>query len=273
MDRAQLADFLRARREALQPEDVGLLRGPVRRTSGLRREEVAVLAGMSVDYYNRIEQQRGSMPSEQMLAGLARGLRLTLAERDHLFRLAGHAAPVRRIRDDHPSPVMMRIVASLADVPALLFSQFGEVLLQTRPAVALLGGDWTRFSGLSRYLVYRWFVEPAMRDLYPIEDHPLRGRVFVADIRAAYSADPGGKAGEIVAALLEVSAEFAAIWRRHEVDVVHHHDLKRYRHAELGELELYCQPVLDRDQSHELLVFTAVPGSPSQEKLRMLAAV
>ena len=94
-DRAQLADFLRTRREALQPEDVGLPRGPRRRAAGLRREEVAQLVGMSADYYGRLEQQRGPQPSVQMLQAIARGLHLSRAERDHLFRLAGHPAPTR----------------------------------------------------------------------------------------------------------------------------------------------------------------------------------
>ena len=106
MDRAQLADFLRTRREALQPEDVGLPRGPRRRTGGLRREEVAALCGMSTDYYGRLEQRRGPQPSDQMLAAMARGLRLTLAERDHLFRLAGHDVPRPRgpARPRQPGP-------------------------------------------------------------------------------------------------------------------------------------------------------------------------
>ncbi|MEU2056358.1 helix-turn-helix transcriptional regulator [Streptomyces bungoensis] len=272
MDRALLADFLRARREVLQPEDVGLPRGSRRRTGGLRREEVAALAGMSVDYYSRIEQQRGPVPSEQVLAGLARGLHLTLSERDYLFDLAGHSAPRRVLRDDHVSPTMMRIIERLADTPALVMSRFHETLLQTRPAVALLG-DYTRFSGLSRYLIYRWFTDPAQRDLYPVEDHGLRGRVFTADLRAAYTADPTGRAGDIVAALLEASQEFTEVWRLHEVDVTHHNDLKRYRHPELGELELYCQRLVDPDQAQELLVFSATPGSPSYEKLQLLPAV
>ncbi|MDH6435161.1 transcriptional regulator with XRE-family HTH domain [Streptomyces sp. SAI-144] len=272
MDRALLADFLRARREVLQPEDVGLPRGPRRRTGGLRREEVAALAGMSVDYYSRIEQQRGPMPSEQVLAGLARGLHLGLSERDHLFDLAGHSAPRRVLREDHVSPTMMRIVERLADTPALVMSRFNETLLQTRPAIALLG-DYTRFTGMSRYLVYRWFTDPAQRELYPVEDHALRGRVFIVDLRAAYTADPQGRAGEIVAALLATSAEFAEVWRLHEVDVTHHNDLKRYRHPELGELELYCQRLIDPDQAQELLVFSATPGSPSYEKLQLLPAV
>ncbi|MFE9009572.1 helix-turn-helix domain-containing protein [Streptomyces sp. NPDC007875] len=272
MDRALLADFLRARREVLQPEDVGLPRGSRRRTGGLRREEVAALAGVSVDYYSRIEQQRGAMPSEHVLAALARGLHLSLSERDYLFDLGGHPAPRRVLREDHVSPTMMRIVERLSDTPALVMSRFGEALLQTRPAVALLG-DYTRFSGLSRYLVYRWFTDPAQRDLYPVEDHALRGRVFTVDLRAAYTAEPQGRASEIVAALLEVSPEFAEVWRLHEVDVTHHLDLKLYRHRELGELELYCQRLVDPDQAQELLVFSATPGSTSYEKLQLLSAV
>ena len=104
-------------------------------------------------------------------------------------------------------------------------------------------------------------TDPAQRAIFPPEDHALRGRVFTVNIRAAYTADPTGTAGEIVDALLAVSPEFAEVWRRHEVDVTHHHDLKRYRHPELGELELY-----DR----RLLVFSAQPGSPSDEKLQRL---
>jgi transcriptional regulator with XRE-family HTH domain len=192
VDRALLADFLRARRQALQPEDVGLPRGPRRRTGGLRREEVAALAGMSADYYGRIEQQRGPMPSVPILAALARALQLNATEQDHLFALGGHSAPRRVMVDDRASPTMRRIIERLSDTPALVFSQFGETLLQTRPAMALLG-DFTRFSGMSRYLVYRWFTDPATRELYPPEDHPERGRVFTAEIRAAYTADPRGR--------------------------------------------------------------------------------
>ncbi|MGW3094992.1 helix-turn-helix transcriptional regulator [Streptomyces sp. NPDC001102] len=273
MDRALLADFLRARREALQPEDVGLPRGQRRRTGGLRREEVAALAGMSADYYSRIEQQRGPAPSERMLVALARALRFNQSERDHLFILGGIPAPRRILRDDYVGPTMLRIVAGLSDVPAIVLSRLGEALLQTRPAVALLG-DYTQYSGMSRYLVYRWFTgDPRVRGLYPVEDHPIRGRVFAAEIRDAYTADPTGKAGEIVAALLEVSSEFANIWRLHEVGVTHHHDLKRYLHPELGELELYAEMLLDPEQCQTLLVFTAVPGSPSHDKLQLLTAL
>jgi hypothetical protein len=117
MDRAQLADLLRTRREALQPEDVGLPRGSRRRTGGLRREEVAAMSGVSTDYC-RIEQQRGAIPSEQVLSAIAAALRMTLDERDHLFRLAGHAVPRRLVDSDDINPGMMRILDRLKDTPA-----------------------------------------------------------------------------------------------------------------------------------------------------------
>ena len=271
MDRAQLADFLRIRREALQPEDVGLPRGARRRTGGLRREEVAALCGMSVDYYSRIEQQRGPQPSEQMLAAIARGLHLSLDERDHLFRLGGHAAPQRILRDDHISPGMMRIVDRLGDTPASVISRYGETLLQTRMAVALFG-DETRYTGLSRSVVYRWFTDPATRLHYPPEDHPTHARIFTAQLRGVYATAPNGRAGELVDTLLATSPDFAAVWASHEVGFTHL-DRKRILHPELGELSLYCQTLLDPEQSQALLVFTAVPGSPSHEKLQLLAAV
>jgi transcriptional regulator with XRE-family HTH domain len=162
MDRPELADFLRIRRQALQPEDVGLFRGPRRRTSGLRREEVAELCGMSVDYYARLERGNGPQPSEQMAAALARGLRLSLAERDHLFLLAGHNAPQRILRSDHVSPGLMRVLDRLDDTPAQIMGGLGETLVQTRLARAL-PGDQTQFTGLARSAVYRWFTDPASR--------------------------------------------------------------------------------------------------------------
>jgi transcriptional regulator with XRE-family HTH domain len=272
MDRAQLAAFLRTRREALQPEDVGLPRGPRRRTGGLRREEVAALCGMSADYYSRLEQQRGPHPSEQMLAAIARGLHLSLAERDHLFRLAGHSAPERVHRADHISPGTMRILDRLADTPAQVMSSLGETLRQTRPAVALLGDD-SRWTGMARSLVYRWYTDPRARRVYPEEDHPMHGRVFTAQLRAAYTRDgKQSRAAAVVAALLQASPEFAAVWADHDVGLGHQ-DRKRIVHPELGLLDLHCQTLIDADQSQTLLVFTAVPGTESYEKLQLLTVI
>ncbi|MFD0522117.1 helix-turn-helix transcriptional regulator [Paractinoplanes durhamensis] len=231
-----------------------------------------MLAGISADYYSRLEQRRGPMPSEQVLGALARGLKLSPSEREHLFALGGHSAPRRVQRDEEASPSMRRIVEGLADAPVIVFSRFGEALLQTPAAIALFG-DFTRFEGMSRYLVYRWFTDPAQRAIYPPEDHSLRGRVFTVDIRAAYTADPSGTAGEIVEALLAVSPEFAEVWRLHEVDVTHHHELKRYRHPQLGELELHSRRLTDPDEGQDLLVFLPEPGSPSEAKLQRLLSM
>jgi transcriptional regulator with XRE-family HTH domain len=272
VDRVQLADFLRKRREALQPEDVGLPRGPRRRTTGLRREEVAALCGMSTDYYTRLEQQRGPQPSESMLAAIARGLHLSLDERDHLFRMAGHGTPPRTALGDHVSPGLMRILDRLHDTPAQIMTGLGETLRQTPLAVALFG-DETRFTGLERAFVYRWFTDPASRRVYPAEDHELRGRMFTADLRAAYSRDGvRSRAGTYVEALLRESSEFAALWEEHEVGFPRD-DVKRLLNPEVGELELHCQMMYDADQSRILLVFTATPGSASYEKLRLLAVI
>lgn len=270
MDRAQLADFLRSRREALQPEDVGLPRGARRRTGGLRREEVAALCGMSADYYGRIEQQRGPHPSEQMLAAIARGLHLTVEERDHLFRLAGHTAPQRARRGDHVNPGMMRILDRLDDTPAQVMTMLGETLIQTRLARVLLG-DETRFTGLSRSMVYRWFTDPASRTLYPPEDHDLHGSIFVAQLRETYTREGrDSRAQPVIDALLAASPDFAALWSAHTIGVSYR-DLKRLQHPDVGRLELHCQTLLDPDQSQVMLVFTAVPGSESYERLQLLS--
>src|SRR5436190_17175016 len=129
MDRAALADFLRRRREALQPGDVGLPAGVPgrRRTPGLRREDVAALAAMSTDYYTRLEQQRGPQPSEQMLASLARALRLSDDERDYLFLVAGRNAPSPQFTSTHVAPALQRVLDRLNDTPALILSNLGEI--------------------------------------------------------------------------------------------------------------------------------------------------
>src|SRR6187402_2226954 len=270
MDRAQLADFLRRRREVLQPEDVGLRRGSRRRTSGLRREEVAGLSDMSVDYYSRLEQGRGPQPSEQMLAAMARGLRLTLDERDHLFRLAGHTAPARALRSDHISPGIMRVLDRLADTPAQVMTELGETLAQT-PAARALFGDETRYEGFMRSVGYRWFVDPSARNVYPTEDHAMHSREFTADIRRVYAKyGARSRADAMVDALLVESEEFATLWEAHEVRSTHARE-KRVQHPEVGVMELQCQFLIDPEQGQTLLVLTATPGTESYDLLQLLS--
>lgn len=271
MDQGQLADFLRSRREGLTPEDVGLPPGVRRRTAGLRREEVAALAAISTDYYSRMEQQRAAQPSLEVLASLARALRLSPDERDHLFRLAGHNAPARTFAGEHVSPATMRILDRLQDTPAQVMSSLGETLVQTPAARALLG-DETRYEGFARSVVYRWFADDGARQVYPVEDHARVGRSFVAGARLAHARDGAtSRAAQIVNDLLGRSTEFAELWKRH--DVTQPPDFqKRIVHPRLGLLEVQCQSLHDPIQLHTLLVFTAEPGTPSHAKLAALGA-
>ncbi|WP_125776571.1 helix-turn-helix transcriptional regulator [Antribacter gilvus] len=274
MDRAALADFLRRRREALQPSDVGLVPGPRRRAPGLRRDDVAALAGMSVDYYARLEQQRGPQPSEQMLAALTRALRLTVEERDYLFRLAGHGVPRRVPLDAHVAPALLRVFDRLEGTPAMILSSLGEPLVQNRLAAALFG-DASQYSGFERSGIYRWFTDPSSRAVYPQEDHERQGRNQVASLRAAYGAAEGGagsRAGRLVAVLLERSTEFRTLWGLHEV-ARRFEQHKTLVHPELGRIDVDCQALFTEDQSQALLVLTPSPGSEGEEKLRLLAVL
>ncbi|MEV6597952.1 helix-turn-helix transcriptional regulator [Actinoplanes sp. NPDC051346] len=272
MDRAALADFLRRRRAELRPGDVGLPAGARRRAPGLRREEVAALAAMSTDYYTRLEQQRGPQPSDQMLASLAVALRLSTGERDYLFRAAGRHAPSPVSTSSHVAPALLRVLDRLDDTPALILSQLGETLVQNRMAAALFG-DRSGDTGLDRCDVYRWFTRPGERLRYPEHDRERQSRAQVANLRAAYgSMGPRSRAGDLVRALQKASAEFAALWERHEVSQ-RFHDHKVLLHPELGAIEVDCQVLFTEDRSQVLLVLTAPPGSEGHEKLRLLAVV
>lgn len=272
IDRTGLAAFLRVRREALQPEDVGLPRGRRRRTSGLRREEVAALCHMSTDYYARLERERGPHPSEQMLAAIAQGLHLSLDERDHLFRLGGHAPPSRGTTSEHVGPGLLRILDRLEDTPAEIVTELGETLRQTPLGVALTG-DLTAYAGPMRSLGYRWFADPATRARYAEEDHAQLSRLFASGLRELVGLrGPGSRAADLARRLEQQSAEFRALWETHEVGV-RPGETKRFRHPEVGLLELSCQSLVDPDQGHHLLVYTAAPGSESADRLRLLAVL
>lgn len=209
LDRAGLAEFLRLRRQSLQPEDVGLPRGQRRRASGLRREEVALLCHMSSDYYSRIERERGPQPSGPMVAAIAQGLHLSLDERDHLFRLAGHAPPPRGESGTHLSPGLLRIVDRLGDTPAEIVTELGETLRQTALGVALTG-DLTQFSGPARSIGYRWFTDPGTRERYDPKDHDHLSRLFASSLRGVVILrGPDSRAATLAGALHDRSVSSA----------------------------------------------------------------
>ncbi|MFF3885669.1 helix-turn-helix transcriptional regulator [Streptomyces sp. NPDC001914] len=272
MDREALAEFLRRHREALRPEDVALPSGARRRAPGLRREEVASLAVMSTDYYTRLEQRRGPQPSEQMLASLARALRLTDDERAYLYRIAGRNAPATLSAHTHVAPALLRVLDHLDDTPAMILTDLGEALVQNRMAIALFG-DASRHTGLARSAIYRWFTDPVERSLYPEDDHERQSRAQVANLRAAHGLrGPGSRAGTLVRTLQRASAEFAELWDRHEV-AQRFQDHKTLLHPEMGPIELDCQALFTEDQSQTLLVLTAPPRTEGHEKLRLLAVL
>jgi transcriptional regulator with XRE-family HTH domain len=269
VDRVRLAQFLRSRREALRPEDVGLPARRPGRTPGLRRDEVAELSGISTGYYTRLEQPRGPLPSAQVVAAVARGLRLDAAEHDHLLLLSGHAPPPPVDRPE-VSLGLRRIFDRLQDEPSLIVDDVGETLLQTPPARALLG-DETQYTGLMRSRVYRWFTDPEERRQTPPEDHADHSRTLVAKLtHAAAVSGPGSRADGIVARLRDTSPEFEELWREHPV-AGPYCATKRMLHDEVGEIVLHGQTLLDPELAQALTVFTADPGSESERRLARLS--
>jgi transcriptional regulator with XRE-family HTH domain len=272
MHKKELADFLRRRRETLRPADVGLSAGPRRRTGGLRREEVAQLAGMSTDYYTRLEQQRGPQPSLQLATALGRALRLTLDERDHLFSLIGHNAPARFQHSEHVSPTLLRVLDRLHDTPALVLTDLADILAQNPLSIALTT-DQTRFTGLARSAYYRWFTDPAERRFYPAEDHTHLGRTHAARLRAALTTGSDThRAARIVAELEQRSPEFVSIWQRQEV-AQRFDDHKSFVHPELGRIDVDCEFLYAENRAQTLIVLTTRPGTESHTKLQLLSVI
>jgi transcriptional regulator with XRE-family HTH domain len=271
-NRAALADLLRTRRLRLAPADVGLPPGIRRRTPGLRRDEVASLAAISSDYYTRLEQQRGPNPSVAVLAALARALRMTDDERDHLFHLAGQVPPVRHVASSHVSPGLLHVVDRLVDTPAFVVNDLNETVLQNSMSIAV-SGDALSFTGRDRNYTWRWFTNLAGRARFPEEDWPIHSHTHVADLPATY-----GRRGEdadvrsLVDDLLAASPEFATLWAEHEV-AVRRADAKRIIHPEVGLLDLLCETLASAVDGQTLVVLFPRPGSDAREKLELLRVI
>lgn len=269
----ELGAFLRSRRDRIRPADVGLPAGPRRRVPGLRRDEVAQLAGASVDYYNELERGAGSQPSEQMIAALARALRLTADERDYLYRLADRPVPAPGGAASHVHPGMLDLLHRMPSTPAQVITDLHVTLVQNPLAVALLG-DHSGFRGARASFVHRWFTEADARRLYPEADHAAQSRAFVADLRAAAARRDAKDAGatSVIRSLRDTSSEFAALWADHDV-AFRRDDRKRIRHPALGLVEVNCLNLFSEDGRQRLLWFTPALGTDSADLLDLLAVL
>lgn len=270
MDRQQLGDFLRSRRERLRPADVGLPAGQRRRTPGLRREEVAQLAAMSTDYYTRLEQARGPQPSRAVLTGLARALRLSDDERAHLFHLAGEPpqppGPSQDVR-----PGVLHLLDRLDDAPALVIDAKYQVLAWNALAAALIT-DFSALPPRDRNLVRRRFLAGA-NSRYTPEETDQFAREIVADLRAAsarYPADPDIAA--LIAELLAASPEFARLWSEHEV-AIQRGLCKTIHHPLVGPLSLHSEVLVIPEHDQRIIIYTAQPGTPSHNALQLLKVI
>src|SRR5215468_5775807 len=270
LNRDDLATFLLSRRHRLQPADVGLPDVGRRRTPGLRRQEVAQLAGMSVDYYIRLEQARGPRPSRQVLAALARALMLTADEREYLFRVAGESPPEAAGPSREVSPGIRNLIDSLHDTPAYVVDAKYDVLAWNTLATHFIG-DLSGFAESDRNMI-RWvFRLPASAVPWTDPDAVRFTRSTVADLRASYArypADPGIRS--LVTELLGSSPRFAEIWAEQDVQT-RRPLVKRVEHPMAGPLEFECQVLHIPDTGQRLITYCAAPGSPTQAAFRRLA--
>ncbi|MFF4507821.1 helix-turn-helix transcriptional regulator [Streptomyces sp. NPDC001401] len=271
MDKHELGAFLRSRRERLRPQDVGLPSGPRRRTPGLRREEIAVLAHISTEYYVRLEQGRAPRPSAEVLAGIAGALRLTDAESDHLHVLAGTAPARTRLHRRDVRPSILALLERLPQTAAFVMSAAFEVLAWNDLAAALME-DFDQLAPEDRNLARRAFAGPEHTDatLYGISDATEFRHHVVMSLQATlarYPTDPAVTG--LVDELCNASPDFARLWDRHDVQA-EPMLTKTFRHPVVGEVTVDCDTLTLTDRDQYLVLYSAPPGSPGAEALALL---
>ena len=269
---SELRDFLRSRRAKITPEEAGLPSQPgTRRVPGLRREEVAQLAGVSVDYYVRLERGRHLNVSASVLDAIARALRLDDLERGHLFRVARptHTRP-RPLPPQRVRPGLRLLLDGLTDVPALVYGRRMDVLATNDLARALYT-DFEALPARGRNMARLVFLDDHFRTLYADWEGAARG--VVASLRLYAGRHPHDPAlAELVGELSVQDADFRHWWADHDV-FQRTHGTKRYHHPIVGELVLGYEAFSPADDPEQTLgVSTAEPGSPSAERLKLLAS-
>lgn len=269
-----LGDFLRSRRARLQPGDAGLPPGPGnRRTPGLRREEIAALAGLSIDYYIRLEQGKETNPSGPILDGLARALQLNEEENAHLYALANHAAG-RTARGSPPAsrkvrPGVRQLLETVRPCPAYVLTRTSDLLAANPEALVLFPGlsDWRPER---RNTIRYTFFHPAARELFANWDRSAE--TTAAHLRALAAESPDDPAvTALIAELLDGSPEFNRLWQRHDVRQ-RRGEAKAFRHPQVGELTL-TNEVLYLADGQRMSVYQAEPGSRDHDALILLSII
>ncbi|MBL7260107.1 helix-turn-helix transcriptional regulator [Paractinoplanes lichenicola] len=274
MDKQALAAFLRGRRERVRPEDVGLPVGSRRRTPGLRREEVAQLAMISVDHYSRLEQGRGRHPSRAVLNGIARALRLSGQEQEHLFRLAGQTES--RTSDGPAEDVpagTLRLLDRMNDAGVVVINGACNVLAWN-PLAAALFEDFSALGSGDRNLVRRFFLHPdPSRRGYGMGPSPQFARAAVSYLRVAATRYPhNDEIRDLIRDLLAASTEFARLWHEQELHI-EHHSRQVIDHPAVGRLELDFEILTLPDRDQQVVLFTAEPDSPVYRALELLRVI
>ncbi|SED67624.1 Helix-turn-helix domain-containing protein [Streptomyces sp. Ag109_O5-10] len=271
-DTTEVGAFLKARRAELTPRAVGLPEaGQQRKVAGLRREEVAQLAAISVDYYTRLEQ--GRVPaSASVLAAVAAALRLDEDQQAYLYKIAGKtdARPRRRHSRQSPRPAMRRLLDQLTGTPAIVLGRYMDVLAWN-PAAAALYTDFGAIPVQQRNYVRLVFTDPVIRAMHTQWEHDARDAVAALRMEAASDPDRPELA-RLVGELAVLDPDFRVWWAEHRVNSATY-GTKRYRHRVVGDLILDCDTWTSPDGSGQrLMVLTAESGTPSDEALRVLAS-
>jgi transcriptional regulator with XRE-family HTH domain len=268
-----LGPTIRAWRDRLSPAATGLPAGRARRATGLRREELAELAGVSVDYVVRLEQGRATTPSAQVVSALARALQLTVAERDHLFRLARLIPPADDQISDHIPPGVHRVVARLGDAAAAVFAADWQLIWWNRTWAALLGDPSAAPPGLRNFARDTFPVGSAGPQLsqWPVTslDAGHTSASVVSDLRRATGRFPRDRRlAELIRVLTEGNPQFAELWATGTVSA-HREDRKIVEHPAVGPIIVDCDTLTDGDAELKIVILTAAPGTEDETKLRL----
>ncbi|MGP4043606.1 helix-turn-helix transcriptional regulator [Streptomyces sp. 2A115] len=272
MENRELAHCLRTWRDRLAPQSVGLPVGSLRRAPGLRRQEVAELAGLSVDYLARLEQGRAGHPSPSVVEALARALRLSHEENAHLFRLAGHADPKAHRIARHLTPGVQRMLDRLADTPVMVLDATWQ-LVAASPLLTALLGDMSQEPTRERNLLWRHFTGLPSRIVATAEQDAAFEAATVADLRAAAGRFPDDKPlRALIADLRGASSRFDRLWQERTV-ARHTSSRKTITHPQVGTLTLDCDVLTVEGSGLRTVIYTAVPGSSDDHGLALLRTI